>query len=261
MEFFATAANIATHIEDSKKGEKAIILLHGYMETMYIWEDLYKELSKDYRVIRMDMPGHGLSCTAPVNTMALMATVAKGVLDVCKVENATVVGHSMGGFAALQCCQLFPDRFEKLVLLNSHPYPETEEGAALRRREMDVVSQGRLMSLAQLSIPKMFHPKSLPRLEEKILEMTELCDTHDPAGIVACLKGVIQREDTSAFLAGCNIPVLAVCGSSDSLVTEEYRARIATECKNVRLEILPDCGHNVFFEQPDKTLALLKEFI
>ena len=92
-------------------------------------------------------------------------------------------------------------------------------------------------------------------LEEKILDMTELCDTHDPAGIVACLKGVIQREDTSAFLAGCNIPVLAVCGSSDSLVTEEYRARIATECKNVRLEILPDCGHNVFFEQPSIFLA------
>ncbi len=261
MEFFSLAGNIATHIEDSKKGDKTVLLLHGYMETMYVWEDIYKELSRDYRVIRMDMPGHGLSCTAPVNTMELMATVAKGVLDVCGVEKATVVGHSMGGFAALKCCELFADRFEKMVLLNSHPYPETEEDAALRRREQEVISAGKLMQLAELSIPKMFHPSSLRRLDEKILEMTELCDTHDPAGIVASIKGLVQRGDTSAFLASCKIPVMAVCGDSDGLVTAEYRARIASECKNVRLEILPECGHNVFLEYPERTLELLREFI
>lgn len=261
MEFFSLAGNIATHIEDSKKGEKTVLLLHGYMETMYIWEDIYKELSNDYRVIRIDMPGHGLTCTAPVNTMELMATVAKAVLDVCQVQTATVIGHSMGGFAAIKCCELFPDRFEKMVLLNSHPFAETQEGIELRLREMEVVSAGRLMQLADLSIPRMFHPQSLPRLEEKILEMTELCDTHDPAGIVASLKGIVQRGDTTAFLAGCKIPVMAVCGSSDSLVTEQYRARIASECKNVRLEVLPECGHNVFLEYPERTLELLREFV
>ena len=65
----------------------------------------------------------------------------------------------------------------------------------------------------------------------------------------------------AAFLASCKIPVLAVCGDSDGLVTAEYRARIASECKNVRLEILPECGHNVFLEYPERTLELLREFI
>ncbi|MBQ5401656.1 MAG: alpha/beta hydrolase, partial [Bacteroidales bacterium] len=147
MEFFATAANIATHIEDSKKGEKTILLLHGYLETMYIWEEMYKDLSRDYRVIRIDLPGHGLTCTAPVNTMDLMATVAKGVLDVCGVKTATVVGHSMGGFVALKCCELFPDRFEKLVLLNSYPYAETDESRAIRAREQAVINSEHLATL------------------------------------------------------------------------------------------------------------------
>jgi pimeloyl-ACP methyl ester carboxylesterase len=54
---------------------------------------------------------------------------------------------------------------------------------------------------------------------------------------------------------------MAICGDSDGLVTAEYRARIASECKNVRLEILPECGHNVFLEYPERTLELLREFI
>ena len=261
MEFFATAANIAAHIEDSKKGDKTILLLHGYLETMYIWEDFYRELSRDYRVIRIDLPGHGLTCTAPVNTMEMMATVAKGVLDVCGVAKATVVGHSMGGYAAIHCCSLFPDRFEKLVLLNSHPYPESEEGVALRLREQEVVSGGKLMQLAELSIPRMFHPGSVPRLEENILEITELCDTHDPAGIVASIKGMVQRSDTSAFLASGKVPVLAICGDSDLIVTPEIRAKMAADCPGIRLEILPECGHNVILESPVRTLELLREFI
>ena len=47
MEFFALAGNIATHIEDFGSGKKTILLLHGYLETMYIWEDIYKDLAKD----------------------------------------------------------------------------------------------------------------------------------------------------------------------------------------------------------------------
>lgn len=261
MEFFATAGNIATHIEDSKKGEKAILLLHGYMETMYVWEDFYKELSRDYRVIRMDMPGHGLTCTAPVNTMELMATVAKGVLDVCGVEKATVVGHSMGGFAAIECCRLFPDRFEKMVLLNSYPYCENDEARAIRAREQVVINAEHLTTLAELSIPKMFHPDNLRRLDEKIRETVELCETHDPAGIVASVKGIIQKEDRAEWLSGCGIPVLSICGDCDNLVTEDIRAKMAADLPNVRQVVLPKCGHNTFLEYPEKTLELIKEFV
>lgn len=261
MEFFATAANIATHIEDSKKGDKTILLLHGYLETMYIWEDLFKDLSRDYRVIRMDMPGHGLTCTAPVNTMELMATVAKGVLDVCGVKTATVIGHSMGGFVALKCCELFPDRFEKLVLLNSYPYSESDESKAIRAREQAVINAEHLSALAELSIPKLFHPDNLRRLDEKIRETIELCETHDPAGIIACVKGIIQKEDVTPWLQASDVPSLAICGDSDNLVTEEIRAKMAADCPNVRQVILPQCGHNVFLECPEKTLELIREFV
>ena len=59
MEFFAKSksTNISVYISDSKKGDKTIILLHGYLETIYIWED-FREYLKDYRTIAIDLPGH-----------------------------------------------------------------------------------------------------------------------------------------------------------------------------------------------------------
>ena len=261
MEFFSTAGNIATHIEDSKSGERTILLLHGYLETMYVWEDMFRELSRDYRVIRIDLPGHGLTCSAPVNTVELMATVAKGVLDICSVERATVIGHSLGGFVAVKCCQLFPERFDKIILLNSHPYAEIPERAAMAVREQEVIEAGKLMQLAELSIPKMFHPSNLRRLDETIREIIEMCETHDPAGIVSSLKGMIQRPDSSDFMASTDIPALAICGETDTLVTEEIREKMAAQCPKVRLEVLRECCHNAFLEQSERTMELIKAFL
>ena len=261
MEFFSTASNIATHIEDSKAGERTVLLLHGYLETMYIWEDLFHDLSRDFRVIRIDLPGHGLTCSAPVNTIDLMATVAKGVLDVCGVKKASVIGHSLGGFVAIKCCQLFPERFDKMILLNSHPFPEGEERKALALREGELIETGHLMQLADLSIPKMFYPGNLRRLDETIREMVEMCETHDPAGIVSSLKGMMNREDTSDYLASAAVPAMAVCGETDTLVTPQIRAEMVKKCPSVRLEVLPECCHHALLESRERTIELIREFL
>ena len=261
MEFFATAANLAVHIQDSKKGGKAVLLLHGYMETMYIWNDLYDALKRDYRVIAIDLPGHGLSCSAPVNTIELMATVAKAVLDLCEVKKATVVGHSLGGYVALKCCELFPETFEKLVLLNSHPYPESEDFAPVREREINIINSGRLLALADISIPKMFHPNNLRRLDSKIREVVELCETHDPSGIIASIKGFTKRSDMSSWLESTSTPTLAVCGDSDGFMPSEMQLRMLEQFKNIQMVTLQECGHNAFLECPDKCLELIREFV
>lgn len=261
MEFFSTASNIATHIEDSKAGERTVLLLHGYLETMYIWEDLFHDLSRDFRVIRIDLPGHGLTCSAPLNSIDLMATVAKGVLDVCGVKTASVIGHSLGGFVAIKCCQLFPDRFDKMILLNSHPFAEGEERKSLALRETELIETGHLMQLADISIPRMFHPGNLRRLDETIREMVELCETHDPAGIVSSLKGMMNREDTSEYLASAGVPAMAVCSQTDTLVTPEIREEMMKKCPSMRIEVLPQCCHHSLLECRERTVELIREFL
>src|SRR5574344_1117122 len=77
MEFFATAGGISVHISDTQKGENCLILLHGYLETMYIWNEFIDLISDDYRVIAIDLPGHGLSGSTQVNTMDFDAQTVK----------------------------------------------------------------------------------------------------------------------------------------------------------------------------------------
>ena len=126
MEFFVTAGGIPVHILDTRNGNKTLLLLHGYLETMCIWTDFIDLLSKKYRVITIDLPGHGLTGTAPksndsspsVNSMEFCAGVIKDIMDICGITSAYIGGHSLGGYIALACCRLYPDRFDKLILFN-----------------------------------------------------------------------------------------------------------------------------------------------
>ena len=125
MEYFTTAAGITVHLldtQDSKEQqkEKCIILLHGYLETLNIWNELVERLKDKYRVIVLDMPGHGLTDSAParedgtvVNTMEFGADVVKALIEKCGARNVTLGGHSMGGYVTLAFCKKYPDVIEK----------------------------------------------------------------------------------------------------------------------------------------------------
>ncbi len=104
MEFFATVNNIPLHISDTKRGDKTIVLLHGYLETLYIFQEFTPLLTaKGYRVISMDLPGHGLSGTNPdINTIPFISNLVRSMLkEVCKVEQCILAGHSLGGYIAM----------------------------------------------------------------------------------------------------------------------------------------------------------------
>lgn len=261
MEFFATAGNVPMHINDSEKGDKVLILLHGYLETMYVWNEFADTLKDFCRVITIDLPGHGLSCGAPVNTMDFMATAVKGVMEKCGVEKAYFGGHSMGGYAALAFCRLFPESLEGLLLIHSNPYPDPAEKAADRAREIEEIRAGKLMSIAEAAVPKMYYSENLRRCDDKIIETIELCDTHDPEGIVSCLKGMMQRGDSCDLMQNPPVPILAIMGDHDNFMPMEKIVVMKEAFPKVRFEIVPDCGHNSFIEAPEQAAEIVKSFI
>lgn len=268
MERFVTAGGVTVHILDSEKGEKCIILLHGYLETMYIWSEFADLLSREYRVILIDIPGHGLTDYAPadssgnrINTMDFCASVVKDVLDKCSVSKAIIGGHSLGGYIALACCRLYPERFEKLILFNSHPYEDPEEKAIDRKREIDIIESGKLLVLASVSIPKMYCRANLRDMDEKIRETLELCETHDPMGIVASIKGMQLRPDTSSVLLDSSIPTMVIVGDDDNFMPAPMIQKMCESFPKVRFEVLDQCGHNCFVEHPAKVLDNVISFV
>lgn len=274
MEYFTTAGGITVHLCDTddkhivETDRKTVILLHGYLETMYIWSEFANILKTGYRVITLDLPGHGLTDSAPedengesINSMEFCADVIKSVLDKIGIEKAVVGGHSMGGFIAQNCCIRYPEKFEKLIIFNSTPYKDKEEKAADRLREIEAVRNGKLETLACLSIPKMYHPDNLRKFDDKIRETVELCETHFPEGIISSIKGMQRRKDTSELLDKCPLPILHISGDTDPFLPKETLEKMMKDFTGVKFFNIPSSGHNSFIEAEKVCYEQVCEFI
>ena len=96
-----------------------VVLIHGYLESLEIWNGFAEKLAKSYRVISVDLPGHGQSgIYSSMNTMAVMADSVKAVLDHLSIGRAVFIGHSMGGKAAMQFALKYPGQTLKLIIID-----------------------------------------------------------------------------------------------------------------------------------------------
>ncbi len=262
MEFFATCKGIPVHISDSKKGETTLFLLHGYLETLYVWEDFTASLSPYLRIISIDLPGHGLSGSdKECNSMEFCADVAKEVLDLCKVDKASVLGHSMGGYVAIEAVKRYPERFSSLVLMHSFPMADSEEKKLDRDREIALVQKSKLQLIVKMGIPKMFAAENLRRMDEKIREISEVAETHDPEGIVASISGLKIRSDNSDFLRSYNSPLLIFFGSHDIHIPLEKANFITKMLPKAEIQIMEHSGHNSFLEEPTLVQQRILKFL
>ena len=200
-EKFIMAGDTALHVADSGRGERCVVLVHGYLESMYVWDDFVPLLTPHVRVVTVDVPGHGVSqVLGEVHTMEMMADVLHGMLDALGIERATFVGHSMGGYISLAFCAKYPERMDGLVLLSSSPCPDDETKRENRRREIALVRAGKKDVLAHVAPETGFAVQNRERLKDYIDDLVEQVHVTEDEGIVALLGGMIARVDQNAML-------------------------------------------------------------
>jgi len=262
MEFFATCNGIPVHISDNKKGDTVLVMLHGYLETLYVWEDFTAKLPEGIRLISIDLPGHGLTGTDKnENSLAFCADVLRAVLDKCGVESVYLMGHSMGGYIAIEAVKRYPELFKGLILMHSTPFADSEEKKNDRDREIALIMQAKLPAIARMGIPLMFAKANQRKFDEKIVELVELTETHDPEGIVASIEGLKSRPDNLQFLKECNTPVLMVFGEDDYHIPMERAKLLETEVPKAKCLFLANSGHNGFLEEPEAVKDALLSFM
>ena len=151
-EKFIMAGPTALHVCDSEQGDRCVVLLHGYLESLLVWDDFVPFLYKKLRVVTLDLPGHGISVvTGDTHTMEFLADTVADALRALGISRCTLVGHSMGGYVALAFCERHPEMLDGLVLLSSTPNPDTPEKAENRRREIALVKAGKKDALARVA--------------------------------------------------------------------------------------------------------------
>lgn len=206
--------NRKVHYTSSGSGP-AVLLLHGFLEDLTMWDDLEREFSKKNRVVRIDLLGHGLTDNqGEVHSMEDQAEMVKTVLEELKIDRYVVIGHSMGGYIALAMAELYPEDLTGLVLMNSTSLPDSEDKKRNRDRAVEAVKNNH-KSFVRIAIPGLFAPENRNRLADKVKEVTEVALRIPPEGIVAALKGMKIRKNRSAIFKNGTYRKLMIIGRQD----------------------------------------------
>ena len=256
------AGSTALHIADSGVGEKCVVLLHGYLESMYVWDDFTSLLTPSVRVITVDIPGHGISeVKGEVHTMEMVADVLHEMLNSLGIEKVTMVGHSMGGYVSLAFCARYPEQLEGLVLLSSSPNPDTDLKKENRRREIALVRAGKKDALARVAPEAGFAEHNRRRLKSYIDDLVECVHITEDDGIVALLGGMIERVDQNEMLRKCSVPQLFIMGKHDAYIPVEAAEAIIANNPQAEVAWLENSGHMGFIEEPEACAEALLKFV
>jgi pimeloyl-ACP methyl ester carboxylesterase len=149
------------HFTDSGRGE-AIVLLHGYLESSEVWNGFATELSSNFRIISVDLPGHGLSDVyGDVHSMEFMADAIKELTDYLGLNKIFITGHSLGGYVTLAFLGLYWKRLTGYCLFHSQPFADTPEAIEKREREIEIVKMGKKNLMYPDNVIRMFAPSNL----------------------------------------------------------------------------------------------------
>lgn len=242
---------------DTGKGT-AIVLLHGFLENKNMWKEFVSDLSIKYRVITVDLLGHGdTECLGYIHSMEDNADAVHEVLSKLRIRKAIFVGHSMGGYVALAFAELFPEHIKGLVLLNSTSRADSEERKKNRDRAIVAVKQN-YANFIRMSIANLFSEDNRDKLIEEIEKVkTEALKT-PLQGIVASLEGMKIRKDREVLLHTTSYSKLLILGEKDPVLNyEETKEQI--ENTDIELVSFPD-GHMSHIENQEELSKILWSF-
>jgi len=238
----------------------AIVLLHGFIESRTIWNNFALRLAKEFTVLTIDLPGHGESeVVSEIHSMTLMAEVVKTVMVESGISSALVVGHSMGGYVALEFAHLFPESMTGLVLFHSQAAPDSDETKENRRRTIDIVRKNRGGFIRQF-IPDLFDQRFVGSYSEAIGKLVDEAGKMSQEGIIAALSGMRDRIGGLEFLMTTQLPVLFIIGKHDSRIPYNQVLAQAVIPSHSEVLLLDKVGHMGYIEAPDITLQAIRHF-
>lgn len=244
--------------EDEGRG-RAVIFLHGFLESRRMWRDLLPSLPKGIRKISLDLPGHGDSENLSyVHSMEDMADLVRSLMKHLYLRKAVLCGHSMGGYVALAFAEFYPDYLKGLILINSNSRADSEERKHNRSRAIAVVKKNPKAYIRQ-AIPMLFSPSSKDRLNDAISRASEEALRTSAQGVVAALEGMKIRPDREPILAFAPYPILMIAAKQDPILPFEMLQE-QMQHRAVQGAVLEE-GHMSHLEEPKALAVALKSFL
>jgi pimeloyl-ACP methyl ester carboxylesterase len=255
------------YVDMGERSAPAVLLIHGYTDNARDWVPMLPYLSKRYRLILVDIRGHGQSSKPECCYTRLdFAYDIKLLLDALGVAQADIVGHSLGSIIAQTFAEYWPERTARVVLISStggsppsatRQAPRFDFAAEIRKLKEPIEADSPFM-IAWWDSPTPVDPDFIRRQRK------------DAAGIplrvwLAVLDQGLNADDLYANLQSTlprlKAPTLLIWGSKDPIMEEEMRQSLRNALPHAKVKIFDGLGHNPFWEDPRGVADVINAFL
>jgi len=239
----------------------AIILLHGFPESGSLWRYVWPRLSEKYTVIVPDLPGSGESSfNGDQVSIEQLADSVKQIADNEGITEMVMVGHSMGGYAALAFAELYGSGLKGLSLVHSTAAADNDEKKETRRKSIALIEKGGKDAFIRQMVPalfsKMFKEGNADVLSQEIERGLKLEGT----SMVAFYNAMINRPARIATLENAACPVQWIFGEEDTIVPAEKVMQQSTLADVNFVSVYSGCAHMSMLEDPERLAEDLSDF-
>lgn len=236
---------------------KTLILMHGFLGNKELWNQLFHRWKKHFRVVSVDLPGHGRTpAIGYVHDMEMIAEAIHALYAAIKIRKAYLLGHSMGGYVALAFAETYPDKLSGLILMNTTAQSDSKQRIQSRNQLIRLLKKDKEKAIKAL-IPSFFEGSSNPKAVKKYVKAALNCDVR---GIIANIEGMKKRVEREIVLKFAPYHYCYIIGKEDPLLPAKQLIREAKLSENGLAYVLDDTSHMAFLEQEGRVYKLVKQF-
>ncbi|MDH4585700.1 alpha/beta fold hydrolase [Pseudomonas sp. BN415] len=227
--------------------QTSLVLLPGLLNDHRLWAHQADALSDEANVQIADLTRD-----------SSIAAMARRVLEESPPQFA-LAALSMGGYVAFEILRQAPERVSRLALFDTMASLDSAERAATRQGLLELANRGRFIGVSPQLMPRLIHPRWLD--SEVSATVQQMAVAVGKEGFIRQQQAIIDRPDSVPLLEDIRIPTMIVVGAEDQLTPVAEAHLMHEKIAGSRLEILPQCGHLPPLEEPERTTALLREWL
>lgn len=239
-----------------------VVLIHGFCERKEIWTGFLQQLSQNFRVITIDLPGFGDNAPqeSPL-TIGDMADRIYALLTKIGVDHCVMIGHSLGGYVALAYGEKFPFRLKGLGLFHSTSFSDSVEKKQARNKTIDFIDRYGVGEFVQEFVPPLFFDSRRKELKEEIQAVVQMGLTVSKSTVIETIKAMRDRKDRTRVLEKAPYPVLIIAGRNDIAVPFANSQQMFGVPMNATIQVMNNTAHMGMLERPKETLRMIASFL
>ena len=258
MAFVKIGAAVHHYVDEGAKAKPALLFANGLGTDLRMWDPLVPLLAEDFRLIRYDTRGHGLSeAPPPPYSASDLAGDVAGLLDALKIGAAVICGLSAGGVIAQQFAVDCPERARALVLCDTGARIGT---VASWQERIDLVQQQGLAALVEISMARWFTEGYRRDHADQVRGYSSMVARTAADGYIGVCCA-LRDADLIQAAASIRQPTLVLCGEQDIATPPEMARQLAGIIPNARLSLIADAAHISCVEQPGVMAEQIKNFL